>query len=248
MNKNRSSPRDPIHAPPALWRRALDVCLPATHLAGAEAVAEADWRPDVPGEYCPRCGATAAAPAITISGCPHCRGQRIAWHGVWRLGAYKPPLSEWVVAYKFRGRWTWGRWFGTQLAERTPDHAPAIVVPVPLHWRRRLRRGYDQTTLIAGAFADAKGLPTAKLLRRRRATPPQSTLRGRTQRLRNVRTAFAIRAIDLRGWSVWLVDDVKTTGSTARACTHLLRRAGAERVHLLAAAVADPKHTDFQRN
>lgn len=230
------------------WRRMLDVLLPPTQLSGAEAVARTDWIPDPPGHYCPRCGATAAREAITITGCPHCRGHRIAWHGIWRLGPYKPPLSKWIVAYKFHRAWAWGPWFGSQLAMRTPFSPRTLVVPVPLHWRRRALRGYDQALLIAHAFAAAKQLPVARLLRRRRATKPQTALHNHEKRLRNVRGAFSIQPIDLTGWSVWLIDDVKTTGSTARACTHLLRRAGAEQIYIAAAAVADPKHTDFQRN
>lgn len=224
------------------WR----VLFPATTAVGDEAVAEAGWQPDRPGDYCGRCGATVAEAAVTIEGCPHCRRRRIAWHNLWRLGAYQPPLSNWVIALKFQRAWGWGDWFGDQLARRTPDHERAVVVPVPLHWRRRFRRGYDQAGLIARGFAARKGIEVAPLLRRRRATAAQTSLTNRETRLRNVRNAFAMKRVDLTGWTVWLVDDVSTSGSTARACALLLRRAGAERVNLAVAAVADPHHADFQ--
>lgn len=228
--------------------RTLDLLLPPTQKAGRSAAAEAEWRADRPGEYCMRCGASAAAESLTIHGCAHCRDRRVAWDGVWRLGAYQTPLSEWILQYKFRGGWAWGRWFGAQLASITPPRRDALVVPVPLHWSRRLLRGYDQAAMLARRFAAEQRLPFAHgLLRRRRRTRKQTELTSEAGRAQNVRRAFQVRPVDLTGWSVWLVDDVKTTGATAAACARLLRRAGAERVMLAVIAVADPKGADFQR-
>jgi len=120
-------------------------------------------------------------------------------------------------------------------------HGPAVAVPIPLHYRRRWRRGYDQARLIARAFAREKAIPCASLLRRIRATSAQSTQGSLTARRRNPRGAFALEPVDLSGWSVWLIDDVCTTGATAERCARLLRRAGACRVHLAVAAVTDPR-------
>lgn len=226
----------------------IDVFLPFTQIGGEAAVVEAGWAPDVSGEYCGRCGATVAAAAITEGGCPHCRGVSIPWHNLWRLGAYKPPLSRWVIEYKFYQSWAWGPWFGRQLASRTPVHEKSVVVPVPLHWRRLWSRGYNQARLMAEAFAKAKGIPMAPLLRRVKATRKQTSLHSHAGRKANVRGAFNIRSADLTGWTVWLIDDVKTSGATAHLCTRLLQRAGALRVNFAVAAVADPKNADFQRN
>ena len=226
----------------------LDILLPPTQLTGDAAVALTDWAPSRPGEYCGRCGASVNAAAIGDDGCPHCRDERIAWHGLWRLGAYSDPLSTWIIDCKFHNAWAWGPWFGRQLGERAPAHEKAVVVPVPLHWWRRVRRGYDQSRLIAEGFARARGLPVARLLRRVRYTRQQSLLKAKAARKANVRGAFALRPVDLTGWTVWLIDDVKTSGATAHVCTRLLQRAGALRVNLAVAAVADPKRVDFQRS
>lgn len=214
-------------------------------------MATAGWAPDRAGDYCPRCGASAAGAAVTISGCPHCRGQRVWWNGVWRLGGYHAPLAGWIVDYKFHGQWVWGPWFGRRLAAcaaGSRGDGPGIVTSVPLHWRRRMQRGYDQSSLIAREFARAMDLPCSPLLIRRRRTAEQSHIHAHQQRWDNVRRAFAMRPVDLTGWTVWLIDDVKTTGSTARACCRLLRHAGAKRINLVVAAVADPRGADFQRN
>ena len=227
----------------------LDILLPPTQLSGDAAVARTDWSPSRPDEYCGRCGASVSCAAILDDGCPHCRGKRIAWHGIWRLGVYKEPLSTWIVDMKFHQAWAWGRWFGRRLAERVPDYERAIVVPVPLHWARRIGRGYDQSRLMAEGFARAKGLRLRRLIRRVRYTAQQSRLKAHDARKANVRKAFAIRGgVDLTGSSVWLVDDVKTSGATAHVCARLLQRAGALRVNVAVAAVADPTGMDFTRN
>jgi len=220
------------------YRHWLDVVLPSEVKSGDVALEGIDWTPDAPGDYCGRCGATAARESITITGCAHCRDQRIPWHGVWRIGAYREPLGQWVRDYKFRRTYGWGEWF-----------AHRLVVPVPLHWSRQIGRGFDQAMLMARPFAKAKGAHAAQLLRRARRTYPQSLLRSKEARRRNVTRAFAVRRrVDLPGYSVWLIDDVKTSGQTARQCTRLLQRLGAERVNLAVVAVADPRHSDFQRN
>lgn len=104
---------------------------------------------------------------------------------------------------------------------------PTAVVFVPLHWTRRLRRGYDQAELLAVAVATELGLPCLPVLRRRRPTPPQSRL-ARGRRRQNLHAAFTAREVfDIRDACLLLVDDVATTGSTLGAASTCLRKAGA---------------------
>jgi ComF family protein len=117
-----------------------------------------------------------------------------------------------------------------------------IVVPVPLHPRRRWRRGFNQSDLLARQL----GLPMAKALARSRHTPPQVGVPA-ARRHRNVRDAFQIcprttaraardPAGPLDGLVVVLVDDVCTTGATLEACARVLREAGAAEVRALTAS------------
>ena len=120
------------------------------------------------------------------------------------------------------------------------DAAPAdraAIVPVPLHWRRRLHRGYDHTWLLAlHACAEGKLARPQSLLRRVRHAPAQSTLPA-SQRAANVRGAFVARGrVPQR---VVLVDDVITTGATMAACAAALRAAGAREIIGVAVARAD---------
>lgn len=206
------------------------------------------WKPDPPDAYCGRCGATCAPQAVTERGCPFCIGERPTWDRVVRLSAYVEPMDRWVRLMKFGREWTWADWAGGALAEVIGD-APrerVIVTHVPMHLYRRMHRGYDQAQLIAGELAKSRGWPAAALLRRVKHTTPQTRV-APSERAGNIRGSFAMRRIDLTGWSVWLVDDVKTSGATSRVCARLLKKAGAKSVSLAVMAVGDPKGADFTR-
>ncbi|MHB8533796.1 MAG: ComF family protein [Solirubrobacteraceae bacterium] len=115
-------------------------------------------------------------------------------------------------------------------AERLdPPCGDVVVVPVPLWGRRQAGRGYNQAELVARVLAEHHDLQLdAHLLRRVRDTTPQSTLRGEARR-RNLERAFlAPDAVADR--TVWLIDDVRTTGATTDAATVALEAAGADSV------------------
>jgi len=120
------------------------------------------------------------------------------------------------------------------------DRRIDLIVPMPMHWRRRFQRGYNQAELLAWEIAGRTLLPVErKAVKRRRATSPQSELSGSARR-RNVAGAFQLhRPSRIRGKNVLLVDDVLTTGATARACALALKRAGAGQVIVLTLARAD---------
>ncbi len=110
------------------------------------------------------------------------------------------------------------------------------LVPVPLHWTRRLRRGFNQAELLAERLSEPFERPVVAALRRVRATRPQVGL-DRLERRRNVADAFAaVHSRVVPGGYYLLIDDVYTTGATLRECARTLRAAGAGRVAALTAA------------
>jgi ComF family protein len=113
-------------------------------------------------------------------------------------------------------------------------------VPVPLHRWRMLRRGFNQSGLLADAVGRRVGVPTlGNALARVRATPSQQGL-GADERARNMASSvFAVPGFArsrVEGRRLILVDDVLTTGSTLSACATALRRAGATNVDVLVLA------------
>jgi ComF family protein len=113
-----------------------------------------------------------------------------------------------------------------------------VLVPVPLHARRRRARGFNQ----AEELAIHLGAPVLCALRRVRATASQTDLPA-ARRHANVRDAFAMRRrVDVHGLRILLVDDISTTGATLDACARLLLDAGAAEVRALTAARAVTRH------
>ncbi len=114
-----------------------------------------------------------------------------------------------------------------------------LIVPVPLHYFRLIKRGYNQSGWLASAVGEQAGCPVSHtVLNRVRATPSQAGLNAKA-RYKNVRGAFAVSgraAKKVTGKQVVLVDDVLTTGATLKAASRALLKAGAKRVDVLVLA------------
>lgn len=150
---------------------------------------------------------------------------------------YGGPVADAIQRFKYGGRSDLGSVLGSRMAAETARWRGRVdaVVPVPLHWRRRRARGFDQAALLAKPVARALGAP-ARLrgLRRVRNTPPQVEL-THAERQRNIDGAFA--PWRLRGAvRVLLIDDVRTTGATLRAAATALEAGGVVEVHALVLA------------
>ena len=164
--------------------------------------------------------------------CGACRASPPAFDRLLALWSYRPPLDAVVQGLKFRRLDYLGDHLADALARGLGERLSGFdaVVPVPLHWRRHLTRGYNQAESIARPLALRLGLPCLPALRRHRATPPQSLL-GKADRLSNLRKAFRVpRPQRIRSLRLLLVDDVATTGATLDAAAAVLRRAGAAAV------------------
>lgn len=197
------------------------------------------------GPTCPLCGvALTEASALresTRGGCRDCDRRKLWFDQTIAAGRYTGRLRELVLQTKHPQGQALALALGRLLMERCGEKLAAtradVVVPVPMHWRRRLARGTNSAAILAEVVAGGLGAPRAEgLLRRRRNTMPQFECTT-PQRWDNVRRAFSVApAYRLNRAHVLLVDDIMTTGATCSEAAREFRRAGAERVSVVVVA------------
>ena len=172
--------------------------------------------------------------------CALCRLGLSGFDAAWSYGAYEGRLRELIHLFKYSGVAPLAGPLGEFLAGALPlDQSFDMIVPMPLHWLKRWRRGFNQAELLARMVARRSGAPVVGAVRRRHATAPQASL-SHSRRRENVRGAFAVkRGCHVEGRRILLIDDVLTTGSTAGACAAALKKAGARFVGVLTLARAD---------
>ena len=135
-----------------------------------------------------------------------------------------------IHGFKYRGQWRTalrlGRWFGTELRESGLYGDVDVVVPVPLHYRRLLSRGYNQAEYFGRGIAEALGVPLdARSVVRSGYNRSQARTADRSERWDNVKGIFSVRRpASLAGRHLLLVDDVLTTGATLRPAVSAWRR------------------------
>lgn len=236
---------------------ALELLFPHVCPVCSEAVADSSdtlcgdcWRQLREGlqiSACPTCGHSVGRYAVIDNRCHRCQHRRPKVTHVVRVGEYDGPLRELILDLKFHRKSQLDRFLGSLLADLIIGdaelHAVDFLVPVPLHWRRRWRRSYNQSDLLARAAARAlkaagHAIAIDRDLLRIRATPPQTTLTT-TERMRNLHGAFAVRpGSPYANKHICLIDDVVTTGTTLRTAAGILKQAGAAKVSAVVLAVA----------
>jgi ComF family protein len=244
-------PARAVQAARNVWRAAIGLVYPRECIAcgmGLSPMAraeiclkcEADIR-YIGTDCCPKCGFP-FGPHVgqERAACPECRPgfffrRAIA---VWRYGG---PGRDIILRWKYQGVFASQDILIRRLADRVAaeDFAGGIdlVVCVPMHWRRRLARRFNQAQLLAQGVARELSVPySSRVLVRTRNTPSQVGLSG-PERIQNVRGAFRVRRpLLVQNKAVLLIDDVVTTCATASECARALRRAGARAVYVASVA------------
>jgi ComF family protein len=184
--------------------------------------------------------------------CPYCKGKGVPhYERLVRLGIFDDPLKSIIYQIKYHNRWS----LAEHLAERMWRHAPIrevlervdCLVAVPLHPLREIHRGYNQAQLIAARLARRSKLRLIKPLVRLRNTSSQTRLPSRARRDANLKDAFGLlNASVVSGKKIAIVDDVTTSGATLQSVARTLKPADPAEMYAIVAAIADPKHYDFQ--
>jgi competence protein ComFC len=185
--------------------------------------------------FCRTCGLPFAGEITGAFRCAHCQDLDLQFDWARSSAVARGPVLEAIHRYKYRRQ----LWFDKFLAALLLAEAlPALealqwdcIVPVPLHPLKEREREFNQAERLGCQLSAATGIPLEKRLLKRVKPTRTQTLLSRSERVENVRQAFALRkSVSLEGRRCLLVDDVFTTGSTTSACARVLRRAGATAV------------------
>lgn len=189
---------------------------------------------------CLRCGATEQPSEEGL--CPRCVAKPPPFSLARSGWCYAGALEQAIHAVKYQKAEALGRYLGRRLAQRLEllpvDVRYGAVIPVPLHWKRRFWRGYNQAELLASPVSLALGVPL-ELRLGRAATFSNLARLGRQERAETIAGAFSIPAQVARalaGQAVLVVDDVYTTGATVGAFAQALLQAGVARVDVFTLA------------
>lgn len=184
----------------------------------------------VPDLICPRCGRFQDVDAYGQL-CRECRRQPSPVIQMRAPLRYLEPLSQVIHRFKYEGYFALAEPLAEFMIAGWPtwEHPPDLILPIPLHPRRRRQRGYNQSELLARPLGRAMNIDLdTTSLQRTRHTAPQVGL-GSEERHENVHNAFLADA-GVCGRHIVLVDDVLTTGATMRSAAEALLAAGAATV------------------
>jgi ComF family protein len=192
---------------------------------------------------CRRCGSEISKDRVATDHCVSCPKVKLWFDSVTPLGGYHSGLRDVILRMKHTSHDALSAAMGRLLAERRREELAKagadVVVPIPMFWWRRLRRGKNSPELLACCLAKSLGIPMQpKVLAWRKNTKLQSSL-APSRRFANVRGAFRVCRPDVvKGARVLLVDDVLTTGATCSEAAKMLKEAGAAMVAVAVVARA----------
>jgi ComF family protein len=193
--------------------------------------------------YCSCCGLPFESSTQEDHRCSKCLTEERYFERARSIGFYEGPLAEAISLFKYHGAIHLARPLGNLLmAYSGPGFSftdYGLILATPSSKERLRERGFNPALLLARRVSSAFSIPLhLHALRRVRHTPPQTRLRG-PEREKNIQGAFGVGDTEvIRDKTILLIDDVFTTGATARECAKVLRRAGAKKVDVLTLARA----------
>ena len=191
---------------------------------------------------CKRCGKplTTANRDINML-CQDCLRTRHRHEGSFDQGralwVYEDIVKASVMNFKYHGMKSYVDFYANELVRMQGDWIrrknPQVLIPVPLHKRKKRMRGYNQAELLANAIGSRMDIPVRDdILYRRKWTNPQKEISGMDRR-HNLTKSMAIRQLPEDIKCVMLIDDIYTTGSTMEACARILKQNGVKEVYFL---------------
>ncbi len=197
-----------------------------------------DKLPYIRTARCEKCGKPIES---TERICDDCRERTHIYDEGMGLFLYNDIMREAMVSLKYKHRAEYASPMGHLLYEGSRDKLrkwkPDVIVPIPVHRKRRLTRGYNQAELIANSFSKYSGIPVySQLLVRREDTKMMKKLTPE-ERKENLKTAFEAPYHLKRESKILLIDDIYTTGATIDAASYVLREGGCGSVFFLSVCI-----------
>lgn len=173
--------------------------------------------------------------------CYDCGRHQKAFEEGRSIWLHRKPVSDALYRFKYQNKRCYASFFAETLWEKYEKDIrrwnPDVIIPVPIHKKRRRRRGYNQAELIAYELGRCSNIPVdAGFVRRIVDTKPQKEL-GALERMENLRQAFMVCENVKNYKTVLLLDDIYTTGATIHTISRKMHRKGVEKVYFLTISI-----------
>lgn len=173
--------------------------------------------------------------------CYDCSHRDFAFEQGKSVWLHKEPVSSSIYQFKYHNKRIYADFYAEEMfrlyGSWIKKNGIEVIIPVPLHKKRRRRRGYNQAEILAKHLAEKSGIPmNAKAVVREKKTVPQKALNEK-QRKKNLENAFAVTQRWQGEKRVLLIDDIYTTGSTMDALAKELKKKGVEKVWFLTISI-----------
>lgn len=225
-----------------LLKRVLDVLYPPRCPVCGGILADSRWMvcPECKGvfhpvteHYCMKCGRPVKEQEEY---CKDCQGKVREFRRGRSVFLYNAQMKKSLMRYKYHGSREYGRYYAWQIyrymGREIRNWNPDLIVPVPLHRRKRKLRGFNQSAELAVQAGKLLGIPVAEdVVIKKKETKAQKKLSA-DERKRNLKDAFEVQCA-LNGLKVLIVDDVYTTGSTVEALAAAMKEKGAAEVYFI---------------
>ncbi len=212
-----------------------DVVKPSDGLACRQCVPQLRY---ITGSVCMKCGKTLRSAHAEY--CYDCSSRHHVYDRGMALYDYHS-IADSIYRFKYKGRQEYAQFYGEEICRHLGADVtrlkPDVLLPVPIHRKRRQERGYNQAAVLAHAISRGLHIPVEeKLMIRQRRTTPQKELSG-PERQNNLKKAFKILRNDVKLNTIIIVDDIYTTGSTIDAMAKELRGSGVNRIYFITLAI-----------
>ena len=192
--------------------------------------------------YCMKCGRLLSGAAQEY--CDDCTHTGHSFDRGRSLYVYDDLTRASIAGFKYNGRKEYAEYYAVDIIRHLGafiEHCrPDILIPVPISEKRRKKRGYNQSELIADRISERTGIPVSSdAVIRIKDTRPMKEL-SREERVKNLKGAFKIGCVDVQWKNALVVDDIYTTGSTVDAVAFLLRKVGIDKVFFIALSSGAP--------